>query len=317
MEKNLIEANIINCLRHASGPLTLTDLAMGTQMYITEVSSIVEQLMHMGIIESNNGHLAINTDKYKRAHPIDSELLNSMIKSARNYRPEASVDFDQCLASAETIRRRVDFMHERLDIFDKDILLLGDDDFLSVALASTGLPRSITVLDADGRVLESIDRFASQNSLSIDVDLYDVRKELDQKHKATYDVAFTDPPYTRAGAKLFLLRALQAVGSNEGRAIYICLSEMDLTPESYSSIQTFALSIGLAIVEIIPLFNKYDSRKDMASDCNSAGAKNRAPWFTSSLWRLASTKATIDLISAIGSESIPLTDIYGYDDEIR
>lgn len=308
--------DILRCLRHAKAPLTLTEIAMRTNFYITEVSTIVGQFLEIGLVELANGYLTINPAKCSRPHSIDMGLVKRNVKAALQRRPKAVPEFDQCLATEDTILRRVDFIQERSDLFDNNILVLGDDDFLSIGLASTGLPRSITVLDVDPRVLESIGCVASENNLSIILENYDVRKELPWEHKGVFDVVFTDPPYTCGGAKLFLWRAVQAVELQVGRRLYICLSEMDLTPESYSSIQSFALRIGLAIVEIVPSFNKYESRIDMTDHCDIVGADPCTPWFTSALWRLETTPNTSKELTPLDRESILLADIYKYDAEI-
>lgn len=118
---------------------------------------------------------------------------------------------------------------------------------------------------------------------------YDVRDELPSAHKTAFDVVFTDPPYTRDGAKLFLWRAVQALQPGAGKTVYLCLSEMDLAPTSCSSIQQFANSIGLVITEMIPGFNRYYPRSDMVSDAQHVGVPDMEPWFSSSVLRLKTT----------------------------
>src|SRR5262245_25879183 len=71
--------------------------------------------------------------------------------------PAARIDLDQCPATTATVLDRARLLGRR----DTDLLLLGDDDLLTIVLAKTRARKRIVVLDADDALLARMRRFAS------------------------------------------------------------------------------------------------------------------------------------------------------------
>jgi len=68
------------------------------------------------------------------------ELAQKFHELAQN-RPEASQEFDQGYVTEETTVARIALLFARGDLAGKEILVLGDDDLVSLAAALTGLPK--------------------------------------------------------------------------------------------------------------------------------------------------------------------------------
>src|SRR5690242_19577530 len=100
----------------------------------------------------------------------------------------------------------------------KRVLILGDDDSLSIAIGLVGralrqddLTRGVTVIEADPRRAAFLRATAASEQIAMDVIEHDLRAPLPGSLAGAFDVAATDPPYTLPGAKLFLARAAAAL----------------------------------------------------------------------------------------------------------
>jgi hypothetical protein len=126
--------------------------------------------------------------------------------------PSVDVTLDQAPCTPETAILRALLMLRGGDVEGRRILILGDDDSVSIAiglvcqaLAGRDLAREIVVVDADPR------RVAFLAGCGINAVEHDLREPLPANLRAGFDVIETDPPYTLAGARLFLARAAEAL----------------------------------------------------------------------------------------------------------
>lgn len=87
------------------------------------------------------------------------------------------------------------------------ILLAGDDDLVSIALAEENAWVS-TVIDIDVRVLRTIEAYAESRSLPITTLHQDIRTPLGADLKNSFDVVMIDPMYTPEGIHDFLESAI-------------------------------------------------------------------------------------------------------------
>ena len=71
------------------------------------------------------------------------------------------------------------------------VLLVGDDDLLSLPLAA--LSYEVTTIDIDELVISFIKRAAHDEGLTVDARVYDVLAPLDEQLVGAYDAVFTDP----------------------------------------------------------------------------------------------------------------------------
>jgi len=171
-------------------------------------------------------------------------------------RPEPKRQFDQFGVTEETLAARANFLAERGFLTDAKVLFLGDYDLTSL----TCLPRTknteLWALDIDEGVLRVIQQ---QGKEAVKTVRHDLGFPLPKHLKASFDLVFTDPPYTSAGIALFLSRALEAL--TQGERTRVVLSYGSLDPVRSLAIQEKILAHGVLIEELRPKFNEYLNAK--------------------------------------------------------
>jgi predicted methyltransferase len=135
-------------------------------------------------------------------------------------------------------------------------LLLGDDDFTSLAIAILNVQAEITVIDVDERLLDVIKKIASEENYKIKCIKADLRKPIPKELEGKFDTIITDPPYTKSGLALFLSRATQAIKNEKSKKIYLAFAHRE--PNETKVIQQIILNHGLIIQNILPGFNLYE-----------------------------------------------------------
>jgi predicted methyltransferase len=169
--------------------------------------------------------------------------------------PPPLVELDQCHCTPKTKLRRVAAMHEADAISDRRILLLGDDDLIAVALLRFACQLEVriaelTVVDVDERLLAFIERELEDAPFPFRCVLHDLREPLE----VVADTIATDPPYTAAGARLFLTRAAQAAA---GSGADVFLSFGSRRPGVQFEVQRTIAALGLEIRSLRRDFNEY------------------------------------------------------------
>ncbi|GEM_PF-904285 len=191
-------------------------------------------------------------EEFGRKLPIiESELQQlepQMDKSKRR--------LDQVRATPETVRRRIEFLYERGWLEQRSIMLMGDNDIMSIGLAMTDLPRRVTVFDIDHDLIKFINSVKPSNGLKVECSRYDARKPFSERLSGKYDIAVTDPPYTPEGLDLFIRRCIQGINNSNG-AVLISFGYSDRSRERVLPLQDILTKRGLVIEEIAPSFNRY------------------------------------------------------------
>ena len=85
-------------------------------------------------------------------HPLLPEVVADLTG-----RPGPNRHLDQVAATAVTVVKRALFLSQRFDLTGASVLLLGDHDLTSLALARLAPGADIAVADVDERVLEFVD----------------------------------------------------------------------------------------------------------------------------------------------------------------
>ncbi len=176
--------------------------------------------------------------------------------------PGAKLELDQTHCTVQTKIRRVLLMHEAGALAGRRILLLGDDDLISVAIAAfagagglgAGVER-LTVVDSDADVLAWAGEQITGTGVEAELVEHDLRRPLPARLAAEFDVACTDPPYTVAGAELFLSRAVAGLAPGPGRHVFFSFGAR--RPDETLRAQGLIGSMGLAIRGLWPGFNEY------------------------------------------------------------
>jgi predicted methyltransferase len=169
--------------------------------------------------------------------------------------PPPLVELDQCHCTPKTKLRRVLAMHDAGAIAGRRILVLGDDDLISVALLRFVRQfdvhiEELVVLDVDDRLLA----FVEEELAGAPFPSRCVHWDLREPFVGSFDTVVTDPPYTVAGARLFLRRAvgvLAAAGSD------VFLSFGSRRPGVQFEVQRAIAELGLEIRSLRRDFNDY------------------------------------------------------------
>ena len=199
------------------------------------------------------------------ASPELTAALTAELTAAAQAAPEAKPELDQTHCTVGTKIARVLAMHEAGALAGTRILLLGDDDLVSVAIARfTGLHeaaslagrvRQLTVVDTDQDVLDCIAAQTAGSSLDLRLVRHDLRQPLPADLVGAFDVACTDPPYTVAGAELFLSRAVAALAPGGGQHVFFSFGAR--RPDDMLRTQQLIAGLGLVLRGLTPNFNEY------------------------------------------------------------
>ena len=176
--------------------------------------------------------------------------------------PAAKLELDQTHCTVDTKLRRVLRMHEAGALAGQRVIVLGDDDLISLAIAAfaalpaaAARPRRLAVVDCDPDLLGYLGERAAAGQLPVELIDHDLRQPLPAGLLGAFDVACTDPPYTVAGAELFLSRAVSALAGGTGRHVFFSFGAR--RPEETLRVQRLIADLGLAMRSLVPGFNSY------------------------------------------------------------
>jgi predicted methyltransferase len=175
--------------------------------------------------------------------------------------PAAKLELDQTHCTVDTKLRRVLRMHEAGALAGQRVIVLGDDDLISLAIAAfaalpaTGArPRRLAVVDCDPDLLGYLGARVA-GGVTIELIDHDLRQPLPAGLAGAFDVACTDPPYTVAGAELFLSRAVAALAGGPGSHVFFSFGAR--RPEETLRVQRLIADLGLTVRSLVPGFNSY------------------------------------------------------------
>ena len=136
------------------------------------------------------------------------------------------------------------------------ILLLGDDDLVSVQLALNGFT-DITAIDIDASVLIEIEKVAREKGLKIRLVEQDLSRPLPDSLVRDYQLVLFDSEYSLEGVNLFLKAALNLTNRRPGTLFFISLHVMSLFREGLQALDSLLGTEGLEIEEFLRGFNVY------------------------------------------------------------
>jgi hypothetical protein len=175
--------------------------------------------------------------------------------------PAADVELDQCHCTPKTKLRRALALHETGALGGRRVLLLGDDDLLSVTLAhlvrqfgGNETIAELAIVDVDARLLAFIGGALEDAPCPVRLIRHDLREPLPPALARRYDTIATDPPYTPAGGELFLSRALEAA---RGEGADIFLSFGSRRPGAQLALQRAIALMDLELRALTRDFNDY------------------------------------------------------------
>jgi hypothetical protein len=189
------------------------------------------------------------------AVPPDVARLRRGLAAIAEAAPPPLVELDQCHCTPKTKLRRVLAMHEADAIARRRILILGDDDLISITLLRFvrmfGMRvEELVVVDVDERLLAFIEQALVGAPFAFRCVWHDVREPL----AGSFDTVVTDPPYTATGAKLFLTRAREVL-AGEGADVFFSFGSR--RPGVQFAVQRTIAELGLEIRALTRDFNDY------------------------------------------------------------
>src|SRR4051794_31562529 len=270
-------------------PLTGRALARIVRMPVPVVTAVRRELESAGVVEPGphirlteqadevlsgqwgwatspqaEGGVVCETCEGTGIHPHGKQWESVLGEMRKHFdeNPRVDVTLDQSFCTPETNLRRVALLHEQGALAGKDVLVLGDDDSLSVGIALAGkvmspsgrLARRVVALDTDNRILTHLRDIAVSEGVIVGLVRHDVRKPLPDDLLGEFDTVATDTPYTLPGLTLFLSRAVEAVKPEGGR---IYLSFGHRPPYELLAVQRVIADMGLVVDQLIPNFNRY------------------------------------------------------------
>jgi predicted methyltransferase len=194
---------------------------------------------------------------------IPKELTPALVDVSRIawLAPGPRMDLDQCHCTPETKLERVLALHEADALVGRRILMLGDDDLVSAAVASvvahlgsSTTVAQLTVVDVDPALVEFLRERLEGASFPVTCVLHDLREPLPDELRRSFDTVVTDPPYTIGAARLFLSRAVDAL---EGPGGDVFLSFGSRRPGATFDLQQAIAEAGFVIRRLVPDFNEY------------------------------------------------------------
>lgn len=196
---------------------------------------------------------------------VIGEVFREAVDTIERYlatMPTVDVTLDQAFPTAETSVRRALYLYQSGALEGRRVILLGDDDLMSVSaallarsLGSDRLARRITVLELDPRILEVLEGASEREGLGLEIRPHDLRDPLPKDLRGEFDVFETDPPYTRSGVRLFVSRGVEALAPGRGLQGFLSLGARD--PDEHLGIHRDLLEMGLVLTDLIPSFNEY------------------------------------------------------------
>lgn len=142
--------------------------------------------------------LSLNNSSYISEHRHDRTLSYRFVNR-----------YSQLPCTVDTQQKRA-FLFEKKGFHNKRILLLGDDDMLSVELSRRYF-KNVTVVDCDTSLLQKIKRLTEKAIYPVELVHVDLKDGLPNSVLQKFDVVCFDPPQNSEGFRLFLSWALKAL----------------------------------------------------------------------------------------------------------
>lgn len=272
-------------LVYSAGRITLRDLSRKSGLPVPVLAAVRGELekaqiltRRAGLVLTEQGqrfvqeHLHVTTQHdplcptcHGQRIVIHEDLCPSVQKLARYFHqsPVVDVTLDQAPCLPETSMRRALYMYLSGALEGKSVIVLGDDDLVSVAIGLLGqalggrlLSQRLAVVETDRRWLDLVQTASDAEDLGIECFQHDLRDPLPENLRCGFDTFETDPPYTREGTTLFLSRAVSALKPGSGGQGFLSFGPK--SPAEMLDVHMNLVTMGLVVREVIPAFNDYE-----------------------------------------------------------
>jgi len=257
----------------AKGRRTLWELLASYHWTLRDFISDLNRLYESGAISTDGKYIYLK----KRAELKDVEsvvcpkcegrriLLKNQAALERRLgrllkdRPKPEVRFFQGYMRPGDVLARVAFMHAYGDVEGKSVILIGDDDLVSAALALTRLPDRVTVLDVDERLGQFLRKVSEEVGFGVEFVRHDVADPLPKDLRRKFDVFLTDPLETVSGLRAFICRGACALRP-DGSSGYFGLTTLEASPRKWLWLQGLLCRMNLAITDAVREHSAYPTQ---------------------------------------------------------
>ena len=153
-------------------------------------------------------------------------VVREALLSAHAYRKRFLGEVGQCPVIPETGLRRALLVGHAEDVGVKDVLCIGDDDMLSVALAVMG--HRVTAYDIDPYLIDLLCTVRRDLNLDFEIVNQDLCKPLSGDLHERFDVFLTDPMSNKACFEIFLSRAFSLLKKDGEGFVAVYPPAMDI-----------------------------------------------------------------------------------------
>lgn len=289
-------------------PVAVRKISRATELPVPIVAAVCGELRKCGVIAKERpvrltpagrslfgfDSAAASRDAGLTAGRADDDRLSELDKVGERLTriaaaaPAPRVEVDQMHCTVATKLRRVLFMNDSGALVNRRVLLLGDDDLISVTMHHFAQHcdlgawlKELVVVDIDTAVLEYSRAQLVNAGFPVTFVQHDLRQPLPRDLTDRADTIFTDPPYTQEAAELFLSRAASALAPGTGRHVFMSFGMK--SPQVSLIVQTAITTMGFVVRQLIRNFNEYLGAGALAG--------------SSHLYHLASTNATAPTIN--------------------
>lgn len=224
---------------------------------LNDFVSTINSLYEKNLIRVEHNFVKPTKQSFSKKSIEGNSLLKKFKKLIKK-RPKAKYEFFQGWITPADVVKRVLLMHKLDDLENKNILLVGDDDLLSVALSLTQLPKNIWVVDIDKRLGNFIKKVNSKLPIPIEFMEYDVAQPLPKKLIRKFHIFSTEPLETLSGFLAFVARGAASLKRNG--AGYIGLTTCEASLKKWLRFEKAINSMNFVITDIIRGFSAYSEK---------------------------------------------------------
>ena len=231
--------------------------------------------------------------RYCEGRGVNIEEFKDLLKRFEEVtidRPKPIVEFDQGNITSKTVISRMSFMLKKGDLEGKKLLILGDDDLMSIAVGLSGLAMEVIVLEIDDRLVSYINLKSKDLNLSVKAFKYDFHQGLPKEFVGYFDIFNTDPPETLEALELCMKRGITGL-CGMGCAGYFGLTKTEASLRKWNEFQRLLINkFDAVITDIIDNFNHYENwdylLDSIRDDYTFLRVKPEINWYRSAMYRI-------------------------------
>lgn len=177
---------------------------------------------------------------------LDLELVELF-----SHRPAMKLRYEQQYCTPYTTQRRVARMRQNLKPGAR-VLVLGDDDLVSLALVQASSDYQVDVLELDADLVAFLRDKGGERLTVLE---HNLRHGVPDSMRAAYDLVTTDPPYAANGMRFFLQCAADSIKPGPDSRLF--LSTFPGLIENPDKLWTDLQELGLHIEQRHDHFSRY------------------------------------------------------------